>query len=137
MAVVLILNRLMASRPLYRVADWLARTVLIYTLDVPAEKFNDDRLARTLDAINQHGHDIWQDVVHRALVQAEIDLSIIFYDLTAFVTHGDGSLVCDEKVNYSWVAVTAILLSRSNSSPRYAVFGRKSYLLSMYGGVFK
>jgi hypothetical protein len=53
-AVVLILNRLMAPRPLYKVADWLARTVLVYRLGVPAVKFNDDRLARTLDAISQH-----------------------------------------------------------------------------------
>jgi transposase len=87
-AMVLILNRLMAPRPLYRVADWLARTVLIYTLGVSAEKFNDDRLGRTLDAISQHKRDIWQDIVHRALVQAEIDLSLLFYDLTAFVVHG-------------------------------------------------
>ena len=26
--------------PLYRVADWMARTVLVYTLGVPAAKFN-------------------------------------------------------------------------------------------------
>lgn len=87
-AVVLILNRLTAPRPLYQVADWLARTVLVYTLGVPAEKFNDDRLARTLDAISDCKREIWQDVVHRALIQAEIDLSLIFYDLTAFVVHG-------------------------------------------------
>jgi len=87
-ATVLILNRLMAPRPLYRVADWLARTVLVYTLGVPIEKFNDDRLGRTLDAINDRKRDIWQDVVHQALVRADIDLSIIFYDLTAFVVHG-------------------------------------------------
>jgi transposase len=87
-AVILILNRLTAPRPLYHVADWLARTVLVYTLGVPAEKFNDDRLARTLDAISQRNREIWQDIVHRALVQAEIDLSLIFYDLTAFVVHG-------------------------------------------------
>jgi len=87
-AVVLILNRLTAPRPLYQVADWLARTVLVYTLGVPAEKFNDDRLARTLDAISGCKCEIWQDVVHQALIQAEIDLSLIFYDLTAFVVHG-------------------------------------------------
>ena len=87
-AVVLILNRLMAPRPLYQVADWLAQTVLVYTLGMPASKFNDDRLGRTLDAISQHQRDIWQDVVHRAFVQAEIDLSFLFYDLTAFVVHG-------------------------------------------------
>jgi transposase len=86
--VVLVLNRLMAPRPLYQVADWLARTVLIYSLGVPAEKFNDDRLGRTLDAISQYKRDIWQDIAHRAFVQAEIDLSLLFYDLTAFVTHG-------------------------------------------------
>jgi transposase len=85
---VLILNRLMAPRPLYQVADWLARTVLVYTLGVPAAKFNDDRLGRALDAISQHTREIWQDIVHRALVQADIDLSLIFYDLTAFVMHG-------------------------------------------------
>jgi transposase len=87
-AVVLILNRLMAPRPLYQIADWLAQTVLVYTLGVPAEKFNDDRLGRTLDAICECKQEIWQDVIHRALIQAEIDLSLIFYDLTAFVVHG-------------------------------------------------
>jgi transposase len=87
-AVVMILNRLMAPRPLYQIADWLARTVLVYQLGVPAEKFNDDRLGRTLDAISQHTRDIWQDVVHQALLRADIDLSVIFYDLTAFALHG-------------------------------------------------
>jgi transposase len=88
-ALVLILNRLMAPRPLYQVADWLACTVLVHVLGIPAEKFNDDRLARSLDAISQHTRDIWQDVVHQALIRAEIDLSLIFYDLTAFVVHGN------------------------------------------------
>jgi len=86
-AMVLVLNRLMMPLPLYQVADWLAQRVLAYTLGVPAAKFNDDRLGRTLDAISQHRREIWQDVVHRAFVQAEIDLNFIFYDLTAFVVH--------------------------------------------------
>jgi transposase len=88
-AVVMILNRMVAPRPLYRVADWIARTVLVCTLGIPAEKFNDDRLGRTLEAISQHSRDIWQDIVHRALVQADVDLSVIFYDLTAFIAHGE------------------------------------------------
>ena len=87
-ALVMILNRLVAPRPLSWIADWVARTVLVHTLDIPAAKFNDDRLGRTLDAISQHSREIWQDIVHRALVQADVDLSVIFYDLTAFVAHG-------------------------------------------------
>jgi len=85
---VLVLNRLTLPLPLYQVADWLGQTVLACTLGIPALKFNDDRLARTLDAIQPHCRDIWQAVTHRALVQAKVDLSLIFYDLTAYIVHG-------------------------------------------------
>ena len=87
-ALVLVLNRLTMPLPLYQVADWLAQTVLVHTLGVPAVKLNDDRLARTLDALQPHCQAIWQEVTHRALVQAQVDLSVLFYDLTAFVAHG-------------------------------------------------
>lgn len=87
-AMVLLLNRLTAPRPLYQIADWAAKTVLVSMLDIPASKFNDDRLGRTLDAISKHTRDIWQGIVHHALIHFDIDLSIIFYDLTAFVMHG-------------------------------------------------
>lgn len=88
-SIVLILNRLTAPRALYRVADWVAQTVLVQTLGVPAEKFNDDRLGRTLDAIAKYRREIWQDIVNEALTQFDIDLSFIFYDLTAFVMQGE------------------------------------------------
>ena len=88
-ALVLVLNRLSAPRPLYHVADWLARTVLVNTLHVPAEKFNDDRLGRTLEAIGPHARDIWQDIVHVALLRFDIDVRLLFYDLSAFMVHGE------------------------------------------------
>jgi transposase len=87
-AVVLILNRLMAPRPLYKVADWVATTVLSQQLGIPAGKFNDDRLGRTLDALAEHKREIWQEVVHQALVRFDLDLRFLFYDLTAFVMSG-------------------------------------------------
>jgi hypothetical protein len=89
MALVLILNRLTAPRALVNVADWVGRTVLTQTLGVPADKFNDDRLGRALDAIAQHQRDIWQAIVHEALQRFDIDLHFIFYDLTAFVMQGE------------------------------------------------
>jgi transposase len=93
-ALVLILNRLTMPLPLYQVADWLGRTVLVHVLGIPAAKFNDDRLGRTLDAIQPYCREIWQDVVQRALVQAEVDLNLIFYDLTAYILHGE---YCDSQ----------------------------------------
>ena len=88
-ALVLILNRLTMPLPLYQIADWLSRTVLVYVLGIPAAKFNDDRLGRTLDALQPRCREIWQQVVQRALVQAEVDLNLVFYDLTAYILHGD------------------------------------------------
>ena len=87
-ALVLILNRLMFPLPLYQIADWVAQTVLVAVLDIPAAKFNDDRLERTLDALAPQLEAIWLEVVSSAWQKADIDLSVIFYDLTAFVAHG-------------------------------------------------
>ncbi len=87
-AMVLMLNRLTAPRPLYKVADWLAQTVLVHTLGIPPTKFNDDRLGRTLDALAAHAHEIWLDIVNQALVRFHIDLHFLFYDLTALVMQG-------------------------------------------------
>lgn len=86
--VVLVLNRLMAPRPLYKVANWLGQTVLVCVFGIPAAKFNDDRLGRTLDAIAAHERDIWLDIVSQALSRFEIDLRFLFYDLTALVAQG-------------------------------------------------
>ncbi len=76
-ALVVVLNRLMAPRPSYQVADWLAQTVLAHWLSVPAGKFNDDRLRRTLEVMATHQRDIWLDIVHEALVRFDIDLRFI------------------------------------------------------------
>lgn len=87
-SIILILNRLMFPLPLYRVADWVGRTVLVRMLGIPAAKFNDDRLGRTLDALFPHLGAIWLEVMEVALLKADIDLSVVFYDLTACITHG-------------------------------------------------
>lgn len=87
-ALVLVLNRLMLPLPLYQVADWVGQTVLVAVLGIAATKFNDDRLGRTLDALYPHLETIWLEVVETALLKADIDLSVIFYDLTAFIVHG-------------------------------------------------
>jgi len=87
-ALALVLNRLMFPLPLYRVADWVGETALTAVLGVPADKFNDDRLERTLDALAPHLEAIWTQVVTVALRKADVDLSVIFYDLTAFIVHG-------------------------------------------------
>jgi len=88
-ALVLILSRLVAPRALYKVSDWVKQTVLEQQFGLPAAKFNDDRLGRTLDALRPHVPQIWVEIISVAIARYQIDLSIIFYDLTAFILHGD------------------------------------------------
>jgi len=87
-ALVLVLNRLMAPRPLYKMVDWLASTLIAEHLGIPADKFNDDRLGRTLDVLAAHLPAIWSDLQQQVLLRYKIDLSILFYDLTALVMSG-------------------------------------------------
>jgi len=87
-ALVLALNRLMAPRPLYKVVDWVGSTLITEYLGIPADKFNDDRLGRTLDALSEHLAVIWTDIQQQALLHYRIDLSVLFYDLTALIMTG-------------------------------------------------
>lgn len=87
-ALVLIINRLILPLPLYQISDWVGQTVLTAVLNVPATKFNDDRLGRTLDALYPQLDTVWREIVEVAIVKAQVDLSLIFYDLTGVVGHG-------------------------------------------------
>jgi len=87
-ALVLILSRLVAPRALYKISDWVACTVLEQEMGISADKFNDDRLGRTLDALAPHVQAIWVEIVTAAMERYQIDVSVIFYDLTAFILHG-------------------------------------------------
>jgi transposase len=87
-ALVLVLNRLMAPRPLYKLVDWLATTLIAEHLGIARDKFNDDRLGRTLDVLAAHLPAIWSELQRQVLLRYKIDLSILFYDLTALVMTG-------------------------------------------------
>lgn len=89
--VVLILgiNRLLAPTPMVHVETWLAHTALPEMLGVSADEFNDDRLARTLDLLAPHLEAIWQELVVRAIVEFDLDLSQLCYDITSIAFTGD------------------------------------------------
>ena len=103
---VLVLNRLMAPRPLYQIVTWLSTTLIAEHLGIPPDKFNDDRLGRSLDALSAHLPEIWNDIRQQALVHYRIDLSILFYDLTALIM--TGQYAQSELVDYGFAHNTPI-----------------------------
>jgi len=80
---VIVFNRLLAPRPLLHVEDWLAGTALPDVLGLPATQCNDDRLARTLDAMAPHLDVLWQDLIIGTVPAFQIDLSQLAYDITS------------------------------------------------------
>lgn len=84
-----VFNRLLAPRPLVHVETWLATTVLPDLLDLEADQANDDRLARTLDALVPHLDLLWQDLIVGAVPAFGLDLSQLGYDITSVSFCGD------------------------------------------------
>lgn len=88
-ALIMSLNRLMSPRPLYKVAGWMAGTVLVDTLGISAEKLHDRRIGDLLDAIHPHIDNIWKDIVHGDFQQYHISLDFIHYDITSLYFQGE------------------------------------------------
>jgi len=97
---ILALNRLMAPRPLYKVAEWMAETVLEDTLGISSEKLHDRRIGDMLEAIHPHLDNIWKEIVHQAMACYGISLSFIHYDITSI--YFEGAYEEAEKLEYGY-----------------------------------
>jgi transposase len=98
---VLVLNRLMAPRPLYRVGEWLADSVLAHRLQLDLTQINDARLDRLLDALDGVTATIWPQLVAHALALGGTDPAAVYYDLTSFYFEGDYADVPEITYGYS------------------------------------
>jgi transposase len=87
-ALVLVLNRLMAPQPLYWVNRWLAQSVLPVVLGLSPSKLYDQRLGRALEALHPHLGEIWARLVIRAVQVWHLDLSVLHWDITSFYFTG-------------------------------------------------
>jgi transposase len=96
----LAINRLLSPRPLYKVSEWLKGTILEDTLAIEAEQMYDSRLGRTLDDIYPHLEAIWQDIVVQAILEYDIDLRFLHYDITSI--YFEGEYKDSDTINYGY-----------------------------------
>ena len=73
---------------LYRVEQWAREEGAEHFLGIPAEKLNDDRLGRTLDAIFPHRYSIMAHIASRAACEFGVPLEVLHYDPTHFLFYG-------------------------------------------------
>src|SRR3954454_6308304 len=85
---VLVADRLLQPKALFRVGQWAEAAALTDYLGLTAEQLNDDRLGRALERLNEHAGDIQAALVLKAIERFELDVTQIHYDLTTVELYG-------------------------------------------------
>lgn len=81
--IALVLNKLTAPAPLYRVQDWAADHSLEQLLKVESEQLNDDKLARMLDAVAEKAETLKSAICFAAIDEFGLDVGRLHWDLTS------------------------------------------------------
>src|SRR4051812_13578430 len=85
---VLVANRLLQPKALFRVGQWAQSAALTDYYGLTAEQLNDDRLGRALERLNEHAGDIQAALVLKAIDRFDLDVTQIHYDLTTVELYG-------------------------------------------------
>ena len=85
---VLLAARLHHPTALVNVAPWAVKHGVEYLYNIPPDKLNDDRLARSLDAFGEHRHAILAEVTCEVLRLTNLDLECCHFDPTHLVLYG-------------------------------------------------
>src|SRR3954468_15213332 len=85
---ILVANRLLQPRALFRVGQWSQAAALTDYYGLTAEPLNDDRLGRALERIAAHAPDIQAALVLKAIERFELDVAQVHYDLTTVELYG-------------------------------------------------
>jgi hypothetical protein len=84
----LLAARLSEPTALINVPAWAEKTGAELLWNIPADKLNDDRLGRALDAFFEQRHSILAGVTDNALRWAELSLARLHFDTTHLVFYG-------------------------------------------------
>ena len=98
---ILILNRLIAPKPMYEIAKWVDEFTCIGDIyNLEKNCMNDDRIAAELDVVNPHISDMWAQIVSNAIAIYKIPFDIIFNDITS--TYFEGIYTESELIEYGY-----------------------------------
>jgi transposase len=86
---ILICNRLLAPKALFRVGEWAEQAALTEYYRVTREQLNDDRLGRALERLHQHRQTVQAALVANAVKKFKLDVRQIHYDISNVELFGD------------------------------------------------
>ena len=115
----LVAARLCHPQALIRIPEWAHEYAADLLWGIPAEKLNDDRLGRALDAFFDHRHSIMAAVTVRALELAELSLERLHFDTTDVTCCG----VYDQSVARDLAGDAPVFPSDNRLSPAHITKG--------------
>jgi transposase len=85
---VLVINRLLQPKALFRVDQWAQKASLTEFFGLEAGQLNDDRLGRALERLAAHGDRVQPALVLTAIREFDLDVAQIHYDITSVELFG-------------------------------------------------
>jgi transposase len=85
---VLICNRLLNPKAMFRIDDWARKAAVSDYFDLDAGQLNDDRLGRALERIAAHRDAVQTAAVLAAIKEFGLDVSQVHYDITSVELYG-------------------------------------------------
>jgi transposase len=85
----LVLNRLMSPKPLYRIQSWAEQLFTEAFGPVTASKLYDNRIGRALNVLHPHIEAIEAEIVCQAITEFQVSTDIVHYDPTSIYFEGE------------------------------------------------
>src|SRR5262249_4340698 len=85
---VLITNRLLRPKALFRIGEWAEAAAVTDYYDLTAAQLNDDRLGRALERLPRHAETIQAALTLKAIEQFRLDVHQIHYDISNVELYG-------------------------------------------------
>jgi transposase len=86
---ILVANRLLDPKPLYKVGSWATKATLAHFYNLTEQQLHDDRIGRALERISDHGDSVQSALVLRAIQEFGLDVRQVHYDLSTVELYGD------------------------------------------------
>jgi transposase len=86
---ILILNRLLSPKPLFRVGEWARQAAVTEYYGVTEEELNDDRLGRALERLYEYRVTVQAGLVANAVKKFRLDVRRIHYDISNVELYGN------------------------------------------------
>jgi transposase len=86
---ILILNRLLSPKPLFRIGEWARQAAVTEYYGLTEQQLNDDRLGRALERLNEHRVTVQAGLVANAVKRFRLDVRQIHYDISNVELYGN------------------------------------------------